>query len=284
VTPPLLAGEYIMPEAQFWQLHGPTARAGNARIRSNLRLDARGQVSCTVYAVCAPDDGGSCGPSLINASCTVPADATLPWVTAHWGEAPYVPGPNRMWPPQPVVQVPADATLPLAPALETAHVPERTLTLLLVARSTTRRIANLPAVWHAVQALAHRMHIAESPVRTEVVVLRADDAQMMRDPVTVLRLFHQADVIVAVHGAALCNLMSVRPGTHVFEFTHSGQSLGMYSWFAGVGSSMGAFVTVLPSLPAPGNDVVVDESLLVRHLERVYRNHDFGPREYDASD
>jgi len=55
----------------------------------------------------------------------------------------------------------------------------------------------------------------------------------------------------------------------------------MYLWFSHLGSSLGLFVTLLPSRNQPGgDDVVVDVPALVTQLDSIYPNHDYGPREY----
>ena len=52
-----------------------------------------------------------------------------------------------------------------------------------------------------------------------------DDSKLPSFNETMLR-FHQADVIIAPHGAGLTNMMFARPGTTIFEVTCNGNFVG----------------------------------------------------------
>lgn len=308
---PAIAAEYI-----------DTGRCGDATlppalmrivsplVRRSMRLYARGDVTCSVALANVSDPTPHVAGAFIKALCHVPANATSAGAAAMWDTLQAFP--ERM--PRPLSAararlaaaplctpiVPGRSATGAGPGTATAGpgAPQRmrTLTLLYIARSNLwgRRVFNQREMWTALHALAARMQ-TEHCIATRYLVYAdgaGQDASITNDPAVLLKMFYQADIVLAVHGAGELNLVSARPGTHLVDITEDGDKRGMYWWPANLARNAGLSVTILPSTPVREDnssstsadgavnhqalDVRVDVPQLMDVLQRLYLTFPYG--------
>jgi hypothetical protein len=211
VSAPLLAGEFIMPEAVGSRTHAPTARIASRVVRQQMQLAQRPRITCNITGTVVPRPG-ELGTGVAGA-CHVPSANTLAgqeqWrqrvATANTG-------------------IQSVTTLRNLEPFATPAAANRTLSILLVLRGRRRRIHNIPELFGGLLALQARMR-EEHGIVTDVL-MHSDVQPELLDPVASLRLFHQADVIISAHGECLCVgalvyfsrvVVSARQNLHVCE-------------------------------------------------------------------
>jgi hypothetical protein len=185
VSAPLLAGEFVIPEAIGSRTHAATARIANRVIRQHMRLAERPDITCNITGAVSPQTGKL--DSGIVAACQVPSANTLAG-QEEWRQSTAQQG---------LVQ-PAVAAPGTSGTLKPVTTANHSLTILLVLRGRHRRIHNTPDLYNGLLALQTRMQ-EEHGVATNLLVHSEVQPELL-DPVTSLKLFHQADVVVAVHG------------------------------------------------------------------------------------
>jgi hypothetical protein len=204
VSAPLLAGEFIMPEAVGSRTHSPTARIASRVVRRKMQLAQRPRITCNITGAFAPQSG-ELGTGIAGA-CHVPAANTLAG-QEQWRESVAIANTGR----RSVAALVGHEQLPAGAAAN------RTLTVLLVLRGRHRRIHNMPELYSGLRALQDRMW-EEYGIETDVL-MHSDLQPELLDPVASLRLFHQADVIISAHGECSCAGVLVRSTRGVVRAT-----------------------------------------------------------------
>jgi hypothetical protein len=185
VEAPLLAGEFVIPEALGSRTHAATARVANRIIRQQMRLAERPGITCNITGVVSPQ-AGELDAGIVGV-CQVPSANTLAG-QEQWRQS------AARAALVPLAGAAPETSVSLQPAAAANH----SLTILLVLRGQHRRIHNTPELYNGLLALQTRMQ-AEHGVTTHLL-LHSEAQPELLDPVTSLKLFHQADVVIAVHG------------------------------------------------------------------------------------
>jgi len=122
-------------------------------------------------------------------------------------------------------------------------------TIVVVKRSNSRRVQNHDQMVHTIASLYphHRVVVYDDQESISVLQLA--------------QLFHQADLIVAPHGAGLVNMMACRPGTVVMEFV----PIDGNSCFMNLAAQLGILYVGIGEYTASDNTFFVQ----LRHLREV---------------